>query len=42
MLNNGSMDKHSDYCERNCGVDEEIFKNVGLCILKTKQKRWNK
>lgn len=24
---NGFMDRNTDYCRMNCGVDEEIFKN---------------
>ena len=32
----GFMDKHSDYCERNCGVDEEIFKKCWLMYIKDK------
>lgn len=34
----GFMDKHSDYCERNCGVDEEIFKKCWLMYIKDKTK----
>lgn len=32
----GFMDKHSDYCELNCGVDEEIFKKCWLMYIKDK------
>lgn len=32
----GFMDKYSDYCERNCGVDEEIFKKCWLMYIKDK------
>lgn len=34
----GFMDKHSDYCELNCGVDEEIFKKCWLMYIKDKTK----
>ena len=34
----GFMDKHSDYCEINCGVDEEIFKNCWLLYIDDKLK----
>ena len=35
---NGFMDRYSDYCERNCGVDEEIFKKCWLMYIKDKTK----
>ena len=34
----GFMDKHSDYCQLNCGVDEEIFKKCWLLYIKDKLK----
>lgn len=33
---NGFMDKHSDYCEKNCGVDEEVFKKCWLMYIEDK------
>lgn len=38
----GFMDKHSDYCQINCGVDEEIFKNCWLLYIEDKLKEGNK
>lgn len=32
----GFMNKYSDYCEHNCGVDEEIFKKCWLMYIKDK------
>lgn len=32
------MDKHLDYCELNCGADEEIFKKCWLMYIKDKTK----
>lgn len=32
----GFMDKHSDYCQLNCGVDEEVFKKCWLLHIKDK------
>lgn len=34
----GFMDKHSDYCEKNCSVDEEVFKKCWLMYIKDKLK----
>lgn len=34
----GFMDKHSDYCETNCGMDEEVFKKCWLIYIKDKLK----
>lgn len=34
----GFMDKHSDYCQLNCGVDEEVFKKCWLLYIKDKLK----
>ena len=33
---NGFMDKHNDYCEKNCGVDEEVFKKCWLMYIEDK------
>lgn len=30
---NGFMDKHTDYCRLNCGVDEEVFKKCWLMYI---------
>ena len=32
------MDKHSDYCQLNCGVDIEIFKKCWLMYIEEKLK----
>lgn len=32
------MDKHSDYCRLNCGVDEEVFKKCWLLYIEDKLK----
>ena len=29
----GFMDKHTDYCSLNCGVDEEVFKKCWLMYI---------
>ena len=29
----GFMDKHTDYCRLNCGVDEEVFKKCWLIYI---------
>lgn len=29
----GFMDKHTDYCRLNCGVDEEVFKKCWLMYI---------
>ena len=34
----GFMDKHSDYCQLNCGVDEEVFKKCWLMYIEDKLK----
>ena len=34
----GFMDKYSDYCQLNCGVDEEVFKKCWLMYIKDKLK----
>lgn len=34
----GFMDKHSDYCEKNCSVDEEVFKKCWLMYIENKLK----
>lgn len=34
----GFMDRYSDYCQRNCGVDEEIFKKCWLLYIEDKLK----
>lgn len=30
------MDKHSDYCQSNCGVDEEVFKKCWFLYIEDK------
>lgn len=32
----GFMDKHSDYCEKNCSVDEVVFKKCWLMYIEDK------
>lgn len=32
------MDKYSDYCQLNCGVDEEVFKKCWLMYIEDKLK----
>ena len=32
----GFMDKHSDYCQMNCGVDEDVFKKCWLLYIEEK------
>lgn len=34
----GFMYKYSDYCQSNCGVDEEVFKKCWLMYIKDKLK----
>ena len=34
----GFMDRHSDYCQINCGVDEEVFKNCWYLYIEDKIK----
>lgn len=34
----GFMDNHTDYCEINCGVDEEVFKKCWLMYIKDELK----
>lgn len=34
----GFMDNHTNYCEINCGVDEEIFKKCWLLYIEDKLK----
>ena len=34
----GFMDKHSDYCQLNCGVDKEVFKKCWLMYIEDKLK----
>ena len=34
----GFMDKHSDCCQLNCGVDEEVFKKCWLMYIEDKLK----
>lgn len=34
----GFMDKHSDYCQINCGVDEEVFKKCWILYIEEKLK----
>ena len=34
----GFMDKHSDYCQMNCGVDEDVFKKCWLLYIEEKLK----
>lgn len=34
----GFMDNHSDYCQINCGVDEDVFKKCWLLYIEEKLK----
>ena len=34
----GFMDKHTNYCSINCGVDEEVFKKCWLLYIEDKLK----